>query len=136
MVRVSRGNAVGVRAQPAAGPATIGPGPMNRPDVPTRPEPVVPPRLSGEEAEAFKRSMAAYQQCNREKAAEIHLSEAAQGVVSLRDRRTFWESELKKNYTLRSRYPQGFEQMLGETFNEYRSLLRRSEHMVTHEHGH
>lgn len=111
-----------VFAQPASGPATIRPDPLNRPDIPMRSEPMVPPRLSGEEAEAFKKSSAAYQQCSRDKAAEMRLTEAAQGVISLRDRRTFWESELKNNYTLRSRYPQGFEQMLMETFNEYRSL--------------
>jgi hypothetical protein len=109
-------------AQPAPGPATIRPGPLNRPDIPMKSEPIVPPRLSGEQTEAFRKSMADYQQCIRDKAAELRLSEAADSVISLRDRRTFWELELKKQSTLRSRYPKGFEQMLSETFNEYRSL--------------
>lgn len=111
-----------VIAQPTAGPATIQPGPLNRPDVPIRSGPIVPPRLSGEDAESFKRSMAVYEQCTRDKAAEIRLAEAAQGVIDIRDKRTFWEPELKRNYTLRARYPQGYEQMLTETFGEYRSL--------------
>ena len=109
-------------AQPSSGPATVRPGPLSRPDIPVRPEPIVPPRLSGEQAEAFKKSMAAYQQCIRDKAAEMRLTEAADGVISLRDRRAFWEPEVKRQTTLRSRYPQGFEQMLGETFDDYRSL--------------
>ena len=114
--------ACSVSAQPAPGPATIRPGPLNRPDLPMRSEPIIPPRLSGEEAESFKRSMAAYQQCTRDNAAKMRLSEAAQSVIDVRDKRLFWESELKRNYTLRTRYPQGYEQMLAESFNEYRSL--------------
>lgn len=109
-------------AQTAPGSATVQPGPLNRPELPIRSGPTAPPRLSGEEAEIFKRNMAAYEQCARDKAAEIRLAEAAQGVIDLRDKRSFWEQELKRNYTLRSRYPNGYEQMLAETFGEYRSL--------------
>lgn len=111
-----------VAAQPATGPTTIQPGPMNRPDLPMRSGPIIPPRLSAEDAEIFKRSMAAFEQCTRDKAAEIRLAEAAQGVMDIRDKRSFWELELKRNYSLRSRYPQGYDQMLTETFGEYRSL--------------
>ena len=64
----------------------------------------------------------AYEQCLREKSAEMRLSEAATNVVNLRDRRVFWEGALKTNYTLRSRYPRGYEQMMAESFAEYRSL--------------
>ena len=66
--------------------------------------------------------MVAYQHCTRDKAAEMRITEATQSVIDLRDKRLFWESELEKQFTLRSRYPQGYEQMLAETFNEYRSL--------------
>ena len=111
-----------VAAQAATGPTTIQPGPSQRPDVTMRSGPVVPPRLSGEDAEVFKRSMAVYEQCRRDKAAEIRLAEAARGVIDIREKRTFWELELKRNYTLRSRYPQGYDQMLSESFDEYRSL--------------
>ena len=63
-----------------------------------------------------------YEQCLREKSAEVHLVEAAMNVVDVRDKRSFWEGALKSNHTLRSRYPRGYEQMLAESFAEYRSL--------------
>jgi hypothetical protein len=62
----------------------------------------------------------AYEQCLREKSAEMRLSEAATNVVNLRDRRAFWEGALMTNYTLRSRYPRGYEQMIAESFADYR----------------
>jgi len=63
-----------------------------------------------------------FEQCLREKVAETRLAEEAANIVSLRDRRTFWEGALKTNYTLRSRYPNGYDQMLAESFEQYRSM--------------
>lgn len=112
----------GASAQPVPKSATIRPGPLNRPGLPLRSEPITPPRLSGEDAEAFKRSIAAHEQCKRDKAAEIRLVEASNNVVNVRDKRPFWEAALKNNSTLRSQNPQGYEQLLARSFEEYRSL--------------
>src|SRR5262249_30192295 len=89
---------------------------------PAPPPTLVPPRLSADEAEAFKQSMAAYQACTREKASEMQLTEAAMALVSYRDHRAVWEAELSRNASLRLRYPNGYAQMVSETFAAYRSL--------------
>jgi hypothetical protein len=95
---------------------------MNRPEIGKRAELITPPGLTGEEAEAFKRSMAAYQQCTRDKAAEIRLADSARNVIDLRDKQPFWESALKSNTTLRSQYPGGYAQMLKDGFASYRAF--------------
>lgn len=52
----------------------------------------------------------------------MRLTEAAQAVMHVRDARAFWEPEFKRSASLRMRYPQGYEQMLRDSFTEYKSL--------------
>ena len=69
--------------------------------------------------------MAAYRQCTRDKATEMHLTEAAQNVIVIRDRKQFWESQLLENS--KSKFPNsslppagGYPQMLARVFAEYK----------------
>lgn len=117
----------GVSAQPPIGPVVIQPEPMNRPDIGLQSGAKVPPHLTGDEAEAFKKELTAYEQCTRDKAGGMRLTEAAYNVIQLRDRRQFWESMLLENS--KKKYPNanlppagGYPQMLASGFAEYRSL--------------
>jgi hypothetical protein len=92
-----------------AGSAWAQPGPAKNPGVTPQVGRIFPPDP-------------AYEQCLRDKSAEMRLAESATNVVNLRERRAFWEGALKTNYTLRSRYPGGYEQMLAESFADYRGL--------------
>jgi hypothetical protein len=83
---------------------------------------IVPPHLTEAEADAFRKSMADYERCTRDKAAQMRLSEAADGVISVRDKSDFWQAELARNATLQQRFPQGYGQMLVESFSMYRSF--------------
>lgn len=109
-------------AQPLPERTILQPGPLNRPDIPIRSGPITPPRLSAEEAEEFRQSMAAYEQCKRQRATQVRLVEATDNLIGVRDKRAFWESAFKNNATLRSQNSQGYEQLLGRAFEEYRSL--------------
>lgn len=116
-----------VSAQPLPGSATIQPGSLSRPELGMQSGPVIPPRLTGEQAEVFKKNIAAYQQCTREKAGGMRLFEAADNITHLRDCRQYWESLLSDN--AKRKYPNanlpppgGYEQMSANGFAEYRSL--------------
>ena len=78
--------------------------------------------VSAEDEAAYRKARASYDECSRRNANAMQLTESADGVIHLRDRRPFWESEFKRNATLRLRYPGGYDQMLADSFKEYRTL--------------
>jgi len=89
-------------ARPVTG--TVQPGFPGLPDISAnRTDQLTPYGPSGEKTEAFKKEMAAYQQCTRDNATAMHLTEAAQYVIALRGRRQSWELYLLENS--KSKYP-------------------------------
>ena len=102
------------------------PAPLIVPEGAIAPKPaqpvIIPPGVSVEDAEAYRKARADHDRCQRERATAVRLSESADNVISMRDRRPFWEGVLKTNQTLRTRYPGGYEQMLADGFKEYRTL--------------
>jgi len=77
--------------------------------------------VSAEDAAAYRKARADYDECRRAQSSSMHLTEAADNVIHVRDRRAFWESELKRNSTMRLNHPGGYEQLLASTFQEYRN---------------
>lgn len=114
-----------VAAQAPQNPPRIGAGPWNPPPLgagPRAERPLLIPRgLTAEQVEAFKKEFADYQQCTRDNADEMRLSSAADNVISLRDRRAFWEAEFQRNTTLRLQWGE-YAQAVAAGFQEYKSL--------------
>jgi len=65
--------------------------------------------VSAEDAAAYRKARADYDECRRAQSSAMHLTEAADNVILVRDRRAFWESELKRNSSLRLSHPGGYE---------------------------
>lgn len=107
--------AIAAAAQTTPGLPLIGAGP--RGELPL----LVPRGLTPEQAEAFKSAFADYQQCTRERADEMRLTEAADNVILLRDRRTFWAAEFQRNTSLRLQWGD-YARALAAGFQEYKAL--------------
>ena len=116
----------GVLAQPAQPPA--------RPGAPSvqiiGPDPVVPrppnelllnKRVSEEDAADYRKARANYDECRRSRAGEFRLTEAADNVILVRDRWPFWEGEFQRNTSMRLQFPQGYDQLLARSFQDYRA---------------
>jgi len=94
---------------------------VSMPDVRAQSQMILPPGLTPEETETFKKNFADYLECRRLKADEIRLTETASHIITFRDRRVFWEAEIAKNSSLQANIG-SYDQGLATMFALYQSL--------------
>jgi hypothetical protein len=94
------------------------------PRVPLQPAPpiLIPRNVSEEDAAAYRKARGEYDDCRKSHDSGMRLTEAANSVILTRDKREFWEGELKNNSSMRLSYPGGYDQLLAAAFKEYQRL--------------